>query len=106
MAEPRPRGQDQQKPRVLGGRDRAALVWLEVQQRAATASGHLAALLDRNLAFQYHQVCALVNLVLLKLFVSRQVDRDRSDLGIGAQHLRMVRFDLKAESVPALHRRS
>ena len=93
MSLARPGREHEHQPGVGDGPDGMALAGFEVRQEAGTARDLLTTVRDLDLAVDDEQIGTLVNLVLLELLARRQLDRDRTRLGVGAKHLRPVGLD-------------
>ena len=104
MALPRPRGQDEQQPRIAARPDLVALAGIEDRQQARPTGDRVVARDDVDLAVDDDQVGALVDLMVLERFARGEVQDDRARLAPrGVQDQRLVRLDGKAAQVPVLH---
>ena len=78
---------------------------IEDRQQAGAARGRFATgVLISTFPSNDQHPGALVDLVLRELLALRQVDHDRPALGLGIEHLGLMRGDLEFVQVPALHR--
>src|SRR5919109_1741924 len=102
----RPRREEQEQPGVARRSDLAPLVRLEVCERPRAARRGLSALLDLDLSVDHYQPCAFMDLVLLELLSTRQVDRDDSRFVVRAKNFRAVRLDRQRSDVPGVHGRT
>src|SRR5947209_1260956 len=93
MPDARPRSQDEHQLRVAQRTHLAPLGRFEMRQKPWTAPDGLTVVSYLDLTVGDQQVRTLVHLVLLELLASRQVNRDRTRLLVGAQHLRMMGLD-------------
>src|SRR5215207_11362755 len=101
----RPGGEQEDEQRIARRADLVRLLGVEVGDEAAAAGDRSPVLLELHRAARDHHPGPLVDLVLLKAFAGRQVDRDHARLWVAPQHLGLVWLNVQRSNVPGLHAR-